>query len=510
LVRAALSFFLFALPVSAQDDPAAKKAADDFKAKIKDTKSFPEKAKLIFDLAELQPRDKAYAKAIGPLLNAHPQDLNYVVPLAAADALARFRGNATAAQVLAGTLPTTKKTPFLYNRILLALGKVGHAVSFQTFDEILKGTDGAAAEKALEACVLAPGSMALDFLFKHQERLDKERKGANEAMTAFITRIEPKIVEAIQDISGEKYPTMKEMQLWWSKRGAQFKEGEAEREKAAAAAPPPPRLPVPILEFRFGEENTTATANSGTASGHYPTATMTANRPVFAGTQVPNAGPRCVDFGAKAGPHAVDVGGGAGLEHLKNLKSFTICGWINVRDLQEGAADKMAGAGNRILSWMMPGKDGVDLVQRADGTLQLGVNQWADQSTAKSGGVLLTKADETVENGLQNNWRFVAVTYDSTSASAHVKFYLGDRTKDAKANGTADYARGPAGAKIAPCASIGNAPPMVRGAGDRMFRGLVDDLRVYGSTQDGSGALPEDVLVKIQDRQTRQNRAVAR
>ena len=63
MVRAALSLFLLALPVQAQDDPAAKKAADEFKAKAKESKSLPEKAKLILDLAELKPRDKDAAKA---------------------------------------------------------------------------------------------------------------------------------------------------------------------------------------------------------------------------------------------------------------------------------------------------------------------------------------------------------------------------------------------------------------------------------------------------------------
>jgi hypothetical protein len=237
---------------------------------------------------------------------------------------------------------------------------------------------------------------------------------------------------------------------------------------------------------------------------------MTANKPAFAATQVPNAGPRCVDFGDKPGPFAVDLGGGAGVEHLKNLKSFTICGWLNVKDLQEGAADKLAGAGNRILSWMMPGKDGVDLVMRSDGGLQLGVNQWADQSSARSAPAQLTVPDPNATDGLNANWRFFAVTYDSTLASAHVKFYFGDRSKDAKANGTPDYSRGPAGAKISPCAAIGNLPPMIRGTGDRAFRGMIDDLRVFGSTGDGTGALPVGTIVQIQDRTARTNRAVAR
>ena len=65
----------------------------------------------------------------------------------------------------------------------------------------------------------------------------------------------------------------------------------------------------------------------------------------------------------------------------------------------------------------------------------------------------------------------------------------------------ADYPRGPAGAKIAPHLSVGNVPPVIRPlAPDRSFRGILDELRIYGSAFDGSGALTEAQLAPIQNK----------
>jgi hypothetical protein len=49
--------------------------------------------------------------------------------------------------------------------------------------------------------------------------------------------------------------------------------------------------------------------------------------------------------------------------------------------------------------------------------------------------------------------------------------------------------------------SIGNLPPMFRAmAPERTYRGILDEIRIYGSTLDGSGALPLEDLIKIQNR----------
>ncbi|HYE98357.1 MAG TPA: LamG-like jellyroll fold domain-containing protein, partial [Planctomycetota bacterium] len=218
-------------------------------------------------------------------------------------------------------------------------------------------------------------------------------------------------------------------------------------------------------------------------------------------TQVVGAGPRALDFGAQPTTYAVELGGGRGIEHLKELKSFTLTGWLNVRILDEGGADKFASAGNRVVSWILNGKDGVEVVQRADGSLQLGVNEWAEGSPARSQPAQLGVPDPKATNAFENNWRFFAVTYDGTAAAQHVKWYVGNKNADAKAAGSADYPRGPIGPKPCPVLTVGNAPPgPSRGNGDRMFRGAIDEIRVFGSSIDGSGALTLEQIIAVQGR----------
>ena len=98
-------------------------------------------------------------------------------------------------------------------------------------------------------------------------------------------------------------------------------------------------------------------------------------------------------------------------------------------------------------------------------------------------------------------WRFFAVTYDSGLAAGHVKFYVGTGNQDPKLINACDYNRGPSGAKISPVLSVGNVPPVIRPmAPERTYRGILDEIKIYGSTLDGSGALPLEEIIKIQNR----------
>jgi len=93
------------------------------------------------------------------------------------------------------------------------------------------------------------------------------------------------------------------------------------------------------------------------------------------------------------------------------------------------------------------------------------------------------------------------VTYDSTLKREQVCIYLGWRQADAAIVVRTDYMRGPVGPLVAPQLSIGHVPSMVRSsAPDRSFRGILDEIRVFGSPRDGSGALPAPEIVRIQNR----------
>jgi hypothetical protein len=175
-------------------------------------------------------------------------------------------------------------------------------------------------------------------------------------------------------------------------------------------------------------------------------------------------------------------------------------------DVKEGPSDKMAGAGNRIVSWFNPFKvnEGVELVFRSDGSLQLGIGEWAEGSAARSKPAQIPLFDSKATNAnteAYEKWRFFAVTYDSGLAKDHVKFYVAPQNKDPQLINAADYNRGPSGGKISPQPTIGNVPPMIRPmAPERSYRGILDEVRIYGSAFDGSGALPLEELIKIQNR----------
>jgi hypothetical protein len=486
-------------PGYAQED-AVRKTIEDFKASVKEAKSVQDKALLILALADTDPRDPALARELAHFLVPAPSDLNFVVPVAAIDALSKFRGSAPASQALLVVLPTYKKLPYLYPRAFRAIAKIGHETGISFYQDFLHGTDPELASLAVSAMEEMPAGPALELLFREWDRLHQQKGGVGDAQKRVNDRITPEIDKMIHKISGEIY-TMKEMPTWWQRHQADFKAKSLEKEKeragsrAPADAARPSLAPILLVELTFRENSGLSAGNTGSSSGLYPSATLTQGRPSWTGTPVPNAGPSALDFGTKPGPHAVDLGQ-AGVEHLKNLKSFTLAGWLNCRDMAEG------GGGNRVLSWVQNGKDGVDLVFRSDGSLQLGVNQWADAGSARSAPGQLVPADEKVRDGLNNNWKFFAVTYDSTQSAGQAKFYFGSRTADATLVTTVDYAQGAAGSKIAPSLAVGNVASVARPTmPDRMFRGMIDEVRIWGSTVDGGGALDPGSIVKVQNRQ---------
>jgi hypothetical protein len=148
-----------------------------------------------------------------------------------------------------------------------------------------------------------------------------------------------------------------------------------------------------------------------------------------------------------------------------------VSGWVNCRSAQVGSG------GNRIVTAINHGGDGFDLVMTGDGRLQLGVNQWPDGSPARSSaGQIPAHPDAPVAN-----WRFFAVTYDATRSPAEVKFYFGTADQDASLDTTVAYDRGQVGEDPGPLA-VGHFNRRTRpGHTDRMFRGVIDEIRVHGS-----------------------------
>jgi hypothetical protein len=243
---------------------------------------------------------------------------------------------------------------------------------------------------------------------------------------------------------------------------------------------------TPILEFQMDAGSGTTVVNTGSAGG---SASILGAKPTWT-SQVPvHGGAYALDFGA--GPNVDYVVQMNSPNALKNLKSFTLTGWLNCRNSTTGAG------GNRILTWLaIGGGHGVDLSYQNDGSLQLGVNEWNDYASIRSNGGKIT-ADA---NASFNNWRFFAVTYNSTVPNGQVKFYFGSNGGISDLDCIRDYARGSVGANISPTVAIGHHDGENRPYGtDQMFRGLIDQIRVYGSTADGSGALTASEIAQIQN-----------
>ena len=172
------------------------------------------------------------------------------------------------------------------------------------------------------------------------------------------------------------------------------------------------------------------------------------------------------------------------------MKSFAVTGWVNCRSFEVGSG------GNRIIHMAdtMGSRAGLDLVVERKGELVLGVNAYPDGSPARSRPNAISADAETTAA----NWRFFAVTYDATAATENVKFYLGDARHPARLDRAVTYAQGPLGPRTGPL-TVGAFNPTTRnGKGDRMFRGLIDDIRVFGSTTDGAGALQLEQIQSIQ------------
>ncbi len=510
-----LALLLPALPASGfQDDKkaneeAAKKAVDEFVDKMKETKSLPDKALLIMKLGDFEPKEKCLVPAIGKYLGAVGNDINSLLITAACDALGKFRGSPQAASVLCGALAGYKKNPYVSAKISTAIGKVGHESALPTFEEHLKGLDADLAVQAVWVIAEFAPLVAFDAYVRENDRIEKERKKQNlkDEYKKVYDRVQPELLKATKQITKQPWVKFDEFGIWYTKHHGKEKLIEMEKErKPETAAARTSMPPVLLVELLFKENAGVSVSNSGASGSLFTAATMTANKPAWSTVVPPNGGAASLDFDKTGGAYAVDLGGGAGIDNIKNLKSFTITGWALCWEVKEGPSDKMAGGGNRIVSWFNPMKvnEGVELVYRTDGSLQLGIGQWADASPARSKPEQIPVFDSKATNVYTEHyqkWRFFAVTYDSGVAGNHVKFYVGTRNADAKLVNAVDYNRGPSGAKISPQLSIGNVTPMIRPmAPERSFRGLLDEIRIYGSTLDGSGALPEGDLIKIQNR----------
>lgn len=184
---------------------------------------------------------------------------------------------------------------------------------------------------------------------------------------------------------------------------------------------------------------------TSSAGGPFPTATVIGSTYMYAPIAVPD---------------------------LASLTKFTITGWLNN---MSNALD-----GSVILSWLYSGSGGVELRYRSDGSLQMGINQssTASGTPRSSSGKVTTSSTATA-----GNWVFFAVTFDSTLGSQQVTYYFGAPGSPATADLSLNYSSGAVGATVSNL-TIGNFNTSLnssREAGANVYRGQIDDIRIYNS-----------------------------
>ncbi len=244
----------------------------------------------------------------------------------------------------------------------------------------------------------------------------------------------------------------------------------------------------PLVQLVFDEGQGQTAKNTGTTRQTIAHATVTPKRPTWSTNTPPGGGSHSLDFGNEAGPHAVDLPKET-TEVFEGLVSFTITAWVNRTSDEEGAG------GNRIVHMAdtLGSRAGIDLVVTRDGRLKIGVNEWPDNTAAVSESGLIPPDG----NAGRDNWRFIAVTYDSTAAKEHIKLYIGTVATDVRLHKAISYDRGRVG-KGAGIPTIGHFSPSLRGShSDRMFRGLIDEVRIFGSRTDGAGALSLERIIAV-------------
>jgi enediyne biosynthesis protein E4 len=235
--------------------------------------------------------------------------------------------------------------------------------------------------------------------------------------------------------------------------------------------------PIPRVALSFSEGGGLKTRNFGSLA-HAALLTQPDGSPAYSlkvptGSWAPPNNVAAIDFGVIAegqAGRAIDCRG-----ELGPLDAFTICGWLNARDLRTGEG------GNRIICVLAaPDGPGLELVQQSDGSLQLGVNQTANGPPVRSTSNRITEDPEAAPE----NWVFFAVTYDGTHTTDNAQFFFGTPEEPAEPDSAAmDYERGTLSELNS--LTVGNVSAGAHGRHDigpkesRVFRGLLDEMELF-------------------------------
>jgi hypothetical protein len=215
-----------------QDDQAVKDALERFKQGMKAT-SAAGQAAAIGELAKT-PHEKTFHK-IAPFLMEGGKELR----IAAAEGLGNFtdyKKLATPALMAALTAGPNQKDWDVQIAIYKGLGKLADPAALDTVHKGFRQEQVKPAKAAIDCAGAMRQKESMDVLLtlmtdcqkwlkNKQNGGYKDEKGQNGDDNSIKTRVEEiqkEVIKAIQSITKEKWVTVQEWELWWSKHKANF------------------------------------------------------------------------------------------------------------------------------------------------------------------------------------------------------------------------------------------------------------------------------------------------
>lgn len=236
------------------------------------------------------------------------------------------------------------------------------------------------------------------------------------------------------------------------------------------------QTPTPLIQFQFNESGSPATiTNAGSIAA---TATYTGTLSLTAGPS-PLLSDYCFNNSGATAMGSLGTTGGVYVNApvgTSALKSMTLQGWFK--------SDTIINNGAR-------------LADNYNTTSVTGFTLRGPSSTENQGALYFLIDGQTVNSGVNtfNNtgaWIFFAVTYDSISKA--VKFYKGTTTTSVAQVGSSQLFGIDVGTVGASTTNlfIGNVS-----SSNRPYDGMLDNIRIYGSTTTSTGALTQTQLENL-------------
>ncbi|MDF3057268.1 MAG: anchor protein [Rariglobus sp.] len=252
-----------------------------------------------------------------------------------------------------------------------------------------------------------------------------------------------------------------------------------------------------VLLYNFDETGTTATNSGSGGTTHNLTlknaaGTATDQHSASAGGVGGATGDRSFDLsaatgmgnsgGAWTGPYASSTTAG---NVFNSASSFTIAGWYNAASAPAGGA-RLLQSSNLILFF----NAGTVVLQTSATNTVTSVGTVLGSTATKvssSGDTITTPAGQ---------WVFLAVTFDGTGTNKTATFYQGSTSASASLS-SQSVVYTTTNAALGNNATLSLGGNATSGSNVRPFDGLFDDIRVYASTVDGSGALGSSAINDI-------------